>query len=127
MTRRIELTQGDLRPLHRLSLTDRLGQPIDVSGVQDVVRLKIRAINATAVKETIVCNKLPGRLLEDGVTIETSAPYDLPGRGGRIEIPWTALATDTVGEFEGEIEITFGDGRPQTAPRRVPISILEQM
>ena len=87
----------------------------------------MREIGATAVKDTIVCNKLAGRLGDDGVTVDSTTPYETPGKGGRIEVPWTTLATDTVGEFEGEVEITFGSGRVQTLPRRVPISVLEQM
>lgn len=127
MSRRITLTQGDTRPLSVISMQDVLGNPLDVSNASDVVRLKLREIGSTTVKDTIVCNKLPGFLSDDGVTVDSTAPYDTPGKGGRIEVPWTSLATDTAGEFEGEVEITFGDGRVQTLPRRVPITVLEQM
>jgi hypothetical protein len=126
-TRRILLTEGDTRPLSVLALDDALGRPLDISGTSDVVRFKLRALNATAIKATIVCNKLVGRLTDDGETIETTAPYDTPGRGGRVEIPWTVEATSAAGEYEGEVEITFGDGRVQTLPKRVPVTILEQM
>lgn len=113
MTEKIPLVQGDTRPQLLFSLTDEKNndEPIDLTGAS--AALKMREVGATALKATLPCGLLPGRVLDDG-TIDAAAPYDVPGRGGRLYMDWTADALDTAGDFEAEIEITFADGQQQT-------------
>lgn len=112
---RMKLVQGDTRPPVVVSLTDVDG-PIDLSDGDTVLVMYFRAEGDTTVLATIPGSKLVGKEEDDG-TVNTTAPYDVPGKGGRCLFPWVehpeALAGDP-GNYEGEVEITFPDGTIQT-------------
>lgn len=125
MTERIKLVQGDTKPQLVLSLTDdKTGAAIDVSTA--TVRLKFRASETTDILATLVANKIPGKVNTDG-TINFSGPYATSGAGGRCVVNWTSDALDQdPGNYEGEIEITFGDGTVQTVYDVVKFKLREQ-
>lgn len=113
MSERIKLVQGDTMPIVDIVIKDENHDtPIDLTGAQ--VLLKFRPVGSTTLKETITGSLLTGVLGADGVTVDTTPPYNTPGRGGRVRFTWTPTALDTVGSFEGEVEITYPDLTVQT-------------
>lgn len=112
---RIDLVRGDTRPPTRVTLTSRANnEPIDCTGATPRMRFK-REGASNQVLATIVGTLLPGRRNADG-TITTTAPFDVPGRGGRASFAWPAGALNVpAGLYQGEIEVTFADGTIQTA------------
>ena len=67
--------------------------PINVSGGS--VKLRLRELGSTTVKSTLTC----------AIT---------DGSAGKVATDFPAGTLDTVGTFEGEIEITFANGGIQT-------------
>ena len=113
MSTKIKLVQGDTKPALVVSLTDEeSGEPIGLNGT--TVRLYFRELAGSTILATLVGALIAGRVNTDG-TITSTAPYDTPGAGGRVQFNWGAndLNRDP-GEYEGEIEITFSDGTKQT-------------
>jgi hypothetical protein len=105
---KINLVRNDTRPHLVLSLTDSQDNSvIDLSGAGTVVRLKIRKRGETTLKETLSATKLPGVLNSDGTIDYTNMTA---GAGGRCYFQWSESTLDEVGNYEGEIEITFADG-----------------
>lgn len=112
MAEKIKLVQGDTRPSLLLDLRDTVtGAVISVTGA--VPGLKLRMVGQSSIKLTLTGVTLPGYTNDDG-SINLAAPYTVSGSGGRVMFTWSALALDTVGDMEGEVEITFGDGSIQT-------------
>lgn len=97
MTEKIKLVQGDTRPALVCTITDdTTGAPINITGA--TVHLKFRALGATTLQATLlgtVTNGAAGQV----VFYPASDPAMLQGEAG---------------DYEGEIEITFGDGQIQT-------------
>lgn len=95
MAEKIKLVQGDTRPSLVCALTNEAdGLAINIAGA--TVRLKFRALGATALTDTIV------GVVTDGAT-------------GACVFHWSAAAlAGAAGPYEGEIEITFSDGKVQT-------------
>lgn len=126
MAEKIKLVQGDTRPQLVFSITDETtGTPVDFSTAGTSAQMKFRPVGATEVKATMPCGKLSGIVREDG-SIDYTAPYDVPGAGGRLYMNWSATALDTEGEFEGEIEITFSDNTVQTVYDAIKFKIRKQ-
>ncbi len=97
MSEKIKLVRNDTRPALAVTITDReTGLPVDVTGA--TVRLKFRAVGATALAASLVAIPV--------------APAS-----GSVLFDWTdeptALA-GPAGDYEGEIETTFADGSVQT-------------
>lgn len=76
--------------------------PIDVTGA--TVRLRIRELGSTTVKNTLTCT----------VT---------DGTGGKVITDFPAGTLDAAGTFEGEIEITFAAGGIQTVYDLVKLKV----
>jgi hypothetical protein len=112
MTERIRLVQGDTRPQVVISLKNQLGQAIPCNGGS--VKFYFRAEGSSTVLATITGTLLTGFLNDDG-SINTAAPYNVAGAGGRASFNWPTGALDvSAGNYEGEVEITFADGTIQT-------------
>lgn len=95
MADKIKLVQGDTRPTLVVTLTDEVTElPINITGATP--RLKFRKASAATLTATL-----------DGTVTD--------GVNGQVAFFWTqdALAGEA-GDYEGEIEITFGDGTVQT-------------
>lgn len=97
MADKIYLVRNDTRPTVSVTLSDAAtGAAIDVTGA--TVRLKFREAGATELTATLVAaliSPTEGAVLFDWV----GAPAALAGEPG---------------DYEGEIEITFGDGTIHT-------------
>lgn len=128
MADRLKLVQGDTRPPLIVTISDVDG-PIDLSDGGITLRFKFRAEGDTVLLATFVGSKLPG-LVQDDSTISTTAPYDIPGKGGRCEFDWVfapAALEGPAGNYEGEIEITFQDGSVQTVYDLLKFKMREQL
>lgn len=117
---RIKLVTGDT-PQIPISITDpATGLPIDLSSA--TVALKVRTVGGT-LKATVACTLLTGRVRDDD-TIDTTAPYNVAGAGGRCQANCDATVFDAAGEYEAEVEVTIGS--VITTPYRVhKISVRE--
>jgi len=97
MSDKIKLVQGDTRPALVCTITDdTTGSVINVTGA--TAALKFRALGATTLQATV-----PGSITDGPNGQITFYPSSTP-----------AMLECTPGEYEGEIEITFGDGQIQT-------------
>lgn len=106
MSDKILLVQGDTRPALVCTLTDdTTGNPINISGASVVLRF--REVGSTTAKANI-----------NGTVTD--------GANGVVEFQWTNTALDTAGNFEGEIEITFGSGAVQTVYEKLKFKVREQ-
>jgi hypothetical protein len=127
MSEKMKLVQNDTRPLLVLSITDENdpdSAPINLSG--STVHIYFREVGSANVKDTLTGVLLTGRLEEDG-SITTTPPYDVAGVGGRVQFAWAVDTLDTVGDFEAEVEITFGDGTKQTSYDKLRFQVREQI
>lgn len=95
MSSRIRLVQGDNLPIIRMTLRHGDGTPMNLQDASVVVFF--RRAGETQVLSTLPCAKLGG-----GLAGEVS--FNFPG---------STLNVDP-GAYEGEIEITTGDGEKQT-------------
>lgn len=130
MGRKILLVQGDTGPPLRLSITDpATGLPVDLSAAATTVLFKMRPVpvggEVTTIKAAVTCSKLAGVVQDDG-SINTAAPYNVPGSGGRCQVDWGPTDLNTAGEFEAEVEITFDTGRVQTINKLIYLTIRPQ-
>lgn len=126
MAEKIKLVQGDSRPQLILSITDQdTGVPINLSEVGTTVNVKLRESGSTAIKATMLCGLLMGKVLDDG-SVDYASPWNVPGAGGRVYMDWEPGALDNAGDYEGEIEITFPDGTIQTVYDLLKFKVREQ-
>lgn len=105
----IKLVQNDTGPAITVTLTDDSGVAVNVSAAGDVVKFYFRAVGSATVKNTITCTKPNG------------------GADGVVKISWPVGALDTVGAFEGEIEITFDTGVVQTMYEKLKFHVRAQV
>lgn len=124
MTDKIKLVQGDTRPQIKVAVKDdATGTALDVSGA--TVRLLFRAVGASALQATLVGTLVTGLEQADG-SILTTAPYDVPGAGGRVVFAWaTGDLNCEAGPYEGEIQVTFQDGTRQTVFETLQFTLRE--
>lgn len=92
-----------------LNLTDRFGKVIDISDAGTTVTLKVRVTGSATVKASVTCTKTPGLEDENG-NIDTAAPYDVDGAGGRCVAECDATVFDAAGNYEAEIEVSYNGG-----------------
>jgi hypothetical protein len=115
---KIKLVRGDTKPQLKVVVIDTdTGVPVDISG--STARLYFRAAGATTLQATVVGTLVTGLETTDPNTgapiVNTSAPYDVAGAGGRVVFQWGPGDLDcAAGDYEGEIEVSFGDGSKQT-------------
>lgn len=113
----LNYVSGDTRPYPTFSLyvtkPDGTREPIDVSAAGVLVRMYVRKVGESTVKETLIGAKLIGWLDDDGELIVTGA-YATPGKGGQVEFPLFATTFDEAGSYEAEVEIQYADGTVQT-------------
>jgi hypothetical protein len=123
----INHVQNDLRPKRVLTLADENDVPVDltVGGISSI-QMHMREKGDDVLKATVPCTMLSGIVQADG-TVSYAAPYDVGGKGGRIQIEWTAESVDTAGTFEGEFELVYGDGTTQTTYKTTTITIRDDI
>ncbi len=116
MAEKIKLVQGDTRPQLRYVVTDETtGQIVDISG--STALLKFRAAGQQTVLFTLTGYLQSGIEDADGVVTQASPgeAYATPGKGGRVAFQFSPGNLDVPpGQYEGELEVTFGDSSIQT-------------
>ncbi len=122
---KLKLVQGDTRPqVKTVVKDDETGLPLDVSAA--TVRMLFRQAGNTLIQATLTGTLLTGLENADG-TINTSAPYDVPGVGGRVVFPWVAGDLDCdPGDYEGEIKVTFADSTTQSVYEPLKFRVREK-
>jgi hypothetical protein len=124
MADKIKLVQGDTKPNLIVNLTDQTtGLPIGIVGATP--RLKLRASGSSTISATLIGTPIAGFLQEDG-TVNSNAPYNVAGAGGRCVFAWTTDSLAVAGDFDGEVEITFSDGSIQTVYDLLKFKIRDQ-
>lgn len=97
MTEKIKLVQGDTRPALVCTITDdTTGAAVNIAGATAV--LKFRAAGATSLTASV-----PGSVTDGANGIVAFYPASTP-----------EMLQGAAGDYEGEIELTFGDGQVQT-------------
>lgn len=124
MATRFKFVQNDTSPQLMLTLTDENDDPINLVGA--TVELQIREEGGDAVKAVRPCTLVPGRLTL-AETIDTAAPFDVAGRGGRAYATWSADTWDTPGFYEAEVEVTYSDGSVETSFDTIKFEVREQI
>ncbi len=72
------------------------------------------------------------RRLDDRTVViskQTVTITNPPGTDGKVEYPWKLSETATLGEYEGEFQVTFSGGGVQTFPndRHIRIRIVDDI
>lgn len=102
------IKQNDRRePIERV-LRGSDGNPVDLTGA--TVRFIMRATDGT-------------------IKVDNAATIVGTPTAGRARYSWGATDTNTVGTFEAEFEVTFGDGTKQTFPNRgyIAVAVVEDL
>ena len=89
------IRKGDRLPELQATLTDSAGAAVNLTGL--TVRFHMRQVGSRTVK------------VNGAATLVTPA-------SGVVKYTWAAVDTDTTGSYQGEFEVTFGDGRKQSFP-----------
>lgn len=109
MPKELKLVRGDTTAI-RCTTRDLLGALVDITGATPTLR--IRKIGETAVRLSTT-----GAIVAPG----TNGVFDVP----RVATDYDAGKIDAAGNYEGEIQITFGDGKIGSQYERIPISYVE--
>jgi hypothetical protein len=96
-----EIKQGDRRPLFVVILKDDFGEPTEA-----VVNLTTAT---SAVFNMRVVNGGTVKISRQTAAITNAA-------GGEVTYSWGASDTDTIGNYEAEVEIIWNDGKAETFP-----------
>ena len=94
---RFEIVQNDTSPAFECILRDGFGSPVDMTGATVLFHMRL------APGGTVKVNG--GAMGAVGSAIN-----------GRQKYSWAAVDTDTAGEFEAEVQVTFADGQIRTFP-----------
>ena len=121
MADQVNLVQNDTLPSIFIVLdAGAEDEVIDLTGV--IARMYFVPVGETTLKATIVGTPVIGKLTtaDDGTeTLDETAPYDVPGAGGRIRFDWSAGDLSDSGYFDGEVEVTFADTSKLTAFNKI--------
>ena len=96
------IKQNDTRPIMSATLIDGNGSTVNLDGA--TVAFKMRAVGGSTAK------------------VDASASI-AEATKGKVTYTFTASDTNTVGEYEGEFEVTFAGGGIQTYPNNKYIEI----
>ena len=98
------IKQNDRLSALAATLKDTAGVAVDISGATVKFNMMLDGSTTTKISST------------SGVTIVSST-------AGTVSYAWSTGATDTIGLFKGEFEVTFGSGLTQTFPNNSHIDI----
>ncbi len=104
----IKLVTGSDRPGIVLQMRSYTGAPIDLSAVV-TSRLRFREVGASVLTATLTGTLLTGYRPKLNAILNEDPPYDVAGRGGRVQFMWPSSLHDA-GEFEGEVSFIYSDG-----------------
>lgn len=96
------IKQNDTRPIMSATLIDGDGSVVNLDGAS--VAFKMRAVGGSTAK------------------VDASATV-ADATNGKVTFTFSASNTDTVGEYEGEFQVTFAGGGIQTYPNNKYIEI----
>ena len=96
------IKQNDTRPIISATLIDGDGSIVNLDGA--TVSFKMRQAGQTTAK------------VNASATVADAAK-------GKVTYTWSASDTDTVGDFEGEFQVTYAGGGIQTFPNNKYIEI----
>ena len=90
-------------------LKDAFGAPVNVTGASVVFSMRVK----------------PAGTLK--VTRQTCAI--VAAGTGRVRYEWVAADTDTADEYEGEFQVTYGNGKIQTFPNdgHIPVVVTDDI
>lgn len=116
MSSTIHLVAGDTRPSLIVSISDDSGA-LDCSGATVTLRWR-REQSAMTLRE-ITGTLLTGLTLADG-TVDVGVPYNVAGRGGRVQFDWPAGALDVApGIYEAQVQVAYSGSDRQTVYERL--------
>jgi hypothetical protein len=101
MVETLFLTQFDLQPEYKVTVTDSTGGVVDITGA--AIRTTMRLSRSTTVK------------IDRSTAINISSAAE-----GKFEYQWQSSDTDTTGTYDIEFEITPVAGGKFTVPNRTP-------
>jgi hypothetical protein len=90
------IKQNDTAPSIRATLKDGDGNVINLTDA--TVRFHMRTIGGTSTK------------------VDAAATVNSPATAGVVQYDWDAADTDTVGSYQAEFEVTYGDLSVETFP-----------
>ena len=96
------IKQNDTRPIISATLIDGDGSTVNLDGA--TVSFKMRKAGQTTAK------------VNASATVADAAK-------GKVTYTWSSSDTDTVGDFEGEFQVTYAGGGVQTFPNNKYIEI----
>lgn len=106
----IKLVSGDTAPEIDVELSNgATGVALDLSDSGDAANFHFRRLGAGSSAIIIPCSKPNG------------------GVDGVVRITWPSGTLDSPGEYEGEIEVTFSDGKKQTIYEKLRFTVRKQM
>jgi len=126
MAEKLKLVQGDTLPQPKAVITDSTtGLPVSLAGGSAL--MFFRAVGGTTLLSTVPGVLLTGLEADDG-SVNTAAPYNVAGFGGRVAFVWgpTDLSIPA-GDYEGELQITFADGGVQSVYELMKFKVRAQM
>ena len=94
--------QNDTSPIMLATLQDADGVAVGLVGA--TVRFHMRAIGSSQTK------------VDSAATIVSAV-------AGSVSYSWSASDTNTIGSYQAEFEVTYGDGRVETFPNNGYISV----
>ena len=116
-----EVVRGD-SPTFQIALKNAATKkPLDVSG-SPVVKLRVRRAGKAGGVVEVVCTKLPGLKATNG-SVNVDGEYATPGKGGLVEVKCPANTFPASGEYEAEVQVTYGDGTKLTDFRLINITV----
>lgn len=89
------IKQNDTSPSMLATLQDASGNAVDITGAS--VRFHLKPIGSSA------------------VTVDAPATI-VTALDGLVRYDWQAADTDTIGSYQAEFEVTYGDGTVETFP-----------
>jgi hypothetical protein len=104
------LKEGDQSPTIKYQLQDEQGDPVDITGFQEV-RFLMRPQTSSSLTVDADTN--------NGVTVTDAA-------NGIVKYEWDSSDTDTSGSFKAEWEVAFSGGDKETFPNTEYIDIYIQ-
>jgi len=90
------IKQNDTAPSIRATLKDGDGDVINLTDA--TVRFHMRTIGGTSTK------------------VDASATVNSPATAGVVQYDWDAADTDTIGSFQAEFEVTYGNSKIESFP-----------
>ena len=90
-------------------LKDAFGAPVNVTGAAVVFSMRVKPAGALKVTRQVCAVVAAGT--------------------GRVRYEWVAADTDVPDEYEGEFQVTYGNGRIQTFPNdgHIPIVVTDDV